>query len=127
MPQGGIDTGEMPEAAVMRELREEIGTNHAVIIGKYPQELIYDFPEHIAATALGGRYRGQRQRWFALRFGGCDRDIKLDQEPKPEFDAWRWATLDDAVDLVVVFKQPTYRKIATSFAQFATPVPKPIR
>jgi putative (di)nucleoside polyphosphate hydrolase len=79
LPQGGIDADEDPRAAVLRELAEEIGTDRAEIIGEYPDWLAYDFPDHLIAP-LGGRWRGQRQRWFALRFTGTDSDIRLDAD-----------------------------------------------
>jgi putative (di)nucleoside polyphosphate hydrolase len=120
LPQGGIDPDEDPRAAVLRELAEEIGTDHAEIIGEHPEWLTYDLPPHLVGVALGGRYRGQRQRWFALRFTGEDGDIRLDADPDPEFDAWRWASLSDLPALAVGFKRPIYRILATSFAHFAT-------
>lgn len=119
MPQGGIDPDENPRTAVLRELREEIGTNHATIIGEHTDWLTYDLPAHLVGIALKGRYRGQRQRWFALRFTGEDRDIRLDLDPHPEFDAWRWAELRELPTLAVDFKRPIYELLAKSFAQFA--------
>jgi putative (di)nucleoside polyphosphate hydrolase len=121
LPQGGIDVDEDPRAAVLRELAEEIGTDRAEIIGEHPEWLTYDLPPHLIGVALGGRYRGQKQRWFALRFTGEDSDIRLDADPDPEFDAWRWADLDELPALAVVFKRPIYRILAASFARFATP------
>ena len=121
LPQGGIDADEDPAAAVLRELAEEIGTANAAIIGEHPDWLSYDLPAHLLGRALGGRYRGQRQRWFALRFLGDDAEIRLDLDPHPEFDAWRWGRLDELPDLEVGFKQPTYAVLARSFARFAIP------
>ena len=121
LPQGGIDPDEDPCAAVLRELAEEIGTDRAEIIGEHPEWLIYDLPPELVGVALGGRYRGQMQRWFALRFTGEDSDIRLDADPDPEFDAWRWAELAELSALAVDFKRPIYRVLATSFARFATP------
>ncbi len=115
MPQGGIDDGEDPRLAVLRELREEIGTANAEIIGEHPDWLDYDLPPELLGVALGGRFRGQRQRWFALRFHGEDADIRLDEDPHPEFDRWRWAALTDIADLTVPFRQPIYRILARSF------------
>ena len=121
LPQGGIDPGEDPRTAVLRELAEEIGTAHASVIGEHPEWLSYDLPPHLVGVAFGGRYRGQRQRWFALRFNGTDDEIRLDLDPHPEFDAWRWAKLSDLPGLAVGFKRPIYEVLAVSFASFATP------
>jgi putative (di)nucleoside polyphosphate hydrolase len=121
LPQGGIDPGEDPRTAVLRELAEEIGTDRAEIIGEHPEWLVYDLPQHLVGVALGGRYRGQRQRWFALRFTGEDSDIRLDADPDPEFDAWRWAELAELPSLAVDFKRPIYRTLVASFARFAAP------
>ena len=121
LPQGGIDPEEAPRTAVLRELAEEIGTDRAEIIGEHPAWLTYDLPPHLVGVALGGRYRGQKQRWFALRFTGEDSDIRLDADPDPEFDAWRWAALNELPALAVDFKRPIYRILAASFARFATP------
>ena len=121
LPQGGIDPGEDPRTAVLRELAEEIGTHHARVIGEHPEWLCYDLPPHLVGVAFGGRYRGQRQRWFALRFEGTDDEIRLDLDPHPEFDAWRWAELAELPGLAVGFKRPIYELLAVSFAPFATP------
>ena len=121
MPQGGIDAGENPRRAVLRELAEEIGTDRAEIVGEHPDWLAYDLPPELLGRALGGRYRGQRQRWFALRFRGKDADIRLDRDPHPEFDAWRWAELAELPGLAVAFKRPIYEILAVSFARFAVP------
>jgi len=121
LPQGGIDAGEDPKMAVLRELEEEIGTGAATVIGEHPEWLTYDLPPDLLGRALGGRFRGQRQRWFALRFTGMDADIRLDLDPHPEFDAWRWAPLADLPALAVPFKRPIYDVLAVSFARFAAP------
>jgi putative (di)nucleoside polyphosphate hydrolase len=121
LPQGGIDAGEDPRQAVLRELAEEIGTDRAEIIGEYPDWLTYDLPAHLIGVALHGKWRGQRQRWFALRFTGVDSDIRLDADPDPEFDAWRWAELADLPAMAVDFKRPIYDILALSFARFAVP------
>ena len=121
LPQGGIDPNEDPRAAVLRELEEEIGTGDATIIGEHPDWLTYDLPPELLGKALGGRYRGQRQRWFALRFNGRDGDIRLDHDPHPEFDAWRWAPLADLPGMAVEFKRPIYDVLARSFQRFAVP------
>ena len=119
LPQGGIDEDEDPRAAILRELQEEIGTSKATILAEHDEWLRYDLPDHLIGKALGGRYRGQRQRWFALRFDGVDGDIRLDLDPHPEFDAWRWARLAELPALAVAFKRPIYEVLAKSFARFA--------
>ncbi len=121
LPQGGIDADEDPRAAVLRELEEEIGTAQAVVVGEHPDWLTYDLPPELLGRTLGGRYRGQRQRWFALRFMGRDSDVRLDLDPHPEFDAWRWAALDELPGLAVRFKRPIYEVLARSFRVFAVP------
>lgn len=121
LPQGGIDADEDPRVAVLRELEEEIGTGRATILGEHDTWLTYDLPPELIGKALGGRYRGQRQRWFALRFTGADSDIRLDLDPHPEFDAWRWAALSELPSLAVGFKRPIYDVLAASFARFAVP------
>jgi putative (di)nucleoside polyphosphate hydrolase len=119
LPQGGIDDGEDPAVAVFREMAEEIGTAKAEIIAEHPDWLTYDLPAHLIGVALKGRYRGQRQKWFALRFTGTDADINLDLDPDPEFDAWRWTQLSDLPGLAVPFKRPIYQVLARDFARFA--------
>ena len=122
LPQGGIDADEDPRLAVLRELREEIGTADARIIGEHPAWLTYELPPELVGIALGGRYRGQRQRWFALRFDGRDADIRLDLDPHPEFDTWRWADLAELPSMAVGFKRAIYAELARSFARFAVPI-----
>jgi putative (di)nucleoside polyphosphate hydrolase len=121
LPQGGIDPGEDPRVAVLRELREEIGTDRAAILGEHPDWLSYDFPPELIGRVLGGRYRGQRQKWFALRFLGEDADIHLEADAHPEFDAWRWADLGELATLPVGFKKPVYDVLVAAFAVFAKP------
>ena len=121
LPQGGIDADEDPAVAIFRELEEEIGTARARIIAEHPEWLTYDLPPELVGKALGGKFRGQRQRWFALRFEGEDADIRLDLDPHPEFDAWRWAPLADLPGLAVPFKRPIYDVLARDFASLAVP------
>ncbi|MGI4745485.1 MAG: RNA pyrophosphohydrolase [Janthinobacterium lividum] len=119
LPQGGIDADEDPAVAVLRELKEEVGTDNAEILGFHPDWLSYDLPPALMGKALRGLFRGQRQRWFALRFKGDDSEIRLDLDPHPEFDAWKWVSLDTLPTLEVGFKQAIYAILATSFAGYA--------
>jgi putative (di)nucleoside polyphosphate hydrolase len=121
MPQGGIDPGEAPAEAVFRELLEEVGTNDAVLLAEHPEWLSYDLPENAMRASFRGRFRGQRQKWFALRFQGADSDIVLDRDPHPEFSDWRWATLAELPELIVPFKRPVYEAVVKEFARFAQP------
>jgi putative (di)nucleoside polyphosphate hydrolase len=119
LPQGGVDEGEDLRAAVLRELEEEIGTSKAEILAEHPEWHLYDLPPHLIGQAFGGRYRGQRQRWFALRFLGEDAEIRLDAHTHPEFCAWRWADLAELPGLAVSFKRDIYARLATDFAEYA--------
>lgn len=119
LPQGGIDAGEDPRLAVLRELEEEIGTANAAILAEHPEWLTYDLPPQLVGVALKGRWRGQTQKWFALRFLGADAEIDLLRDPDPEFDAWRWAPLASLPALAVDFKRPIYEVLARDFARFA--------
>ncbi|WP_428537879.1 RNA pyrophosphohydrolase [Rhodopila sp.] len=121
LPQGGIDEGEHPRTAVLRELEEEIGTRKAEVIAEHPDWLTYDLPPDLLGIAWRGRYRGQRQRWFAMRFTGQDSDIRLDLDPHPEFDDWRWVKLSALPSLAVPFKLTIYQVLTQSFARYASP------
>ena len=121
LPQGGLDRGEDPEAAVLRELEEEIGTRNAVVLGRMAEWLDYDLPAHLVGKALGGKYRGQTQMWFALRFLGTDGDIRLDTDRHQEFDAWQWAPLASLPSIAVPFRRPIYERLARDFARYAVP------
>lgn len=116
MPQGGIDPGETPRQAAMRELAEEIGTGKAEIVAESRCWMTYDLPAPLAATVWGGRYRGQRQKWFAMRFTGCDADIDL-ATAHPEFDAWRWVVPEELPTLIVSFKRQVYIEVVAEFRQ----------
>ena len=116
MPQGGIDEAEDPAAAALRELAEETSARSAEIIAETPGWLVYDLPEHLIGRSWQGRYRGQKQKWFAARFLGDDSEFDLAPEGhKPEFDAWRWAEIDELPDLVVPFKRKVYEQVVAAF------------
>jgi putative (di)nucleoside polyphosphate hydrolase len=117
MPQGGIDEGERPEEAAFRELEEETGTRNAEIIAECSRWLTYDLPEEALGIGLKGKYRGQKQRWFAVRFLGDDSEIDIAPPiaGKPEYDAWEWIPLEEAVRRIVAFKRPIYEEVAREF------------
>lgn len=121
MPQGGIDDGEDPALAAMRELQEETGVTSAEIIGETAQWLTYDLPPELLGKVWKGRYRGQRQKWFAMKFTGSDEEINLDNGVggDAEFDAWRWAALGEVSQLIVPFKRTVYDRVITELGQFA--------
>jgi putative (di)nucleoside polyphosphate hydrolase len=110
MPQGGIDAGEEPAVAALRELEEEVGTARAVIIAETPGWLSYDLPAELAGNLWKGKWKGQAQKWFAMRFTGADQDISIDTG-HPEFDAWRWVPRADLPGLIVPFKRPVYEAV----------------
>jgi putative (di)nucleoside polyphosphate hydrolase len=119
LPQGGVDDGENIRLAVLRELKEEIGTDKAEILAEHPDWLLYDLPPHLVGVAWKGKYRGQRQRWFALRFSGKDSDINLHADAHPEFEEWKWVRLDELPHLAVAFKRDIYERLAQDFAPYA--------
>ena len=120
MPQGGVDRGESAAEAAFRELEEEIGVKpaHAELLEETADWLYYDFPMDVRKKLSRGRYRGQRQKWFAFRFKGRDSDIRLDTHT-PEFSDWRWAPLETAPDLVIPFKRDIYQEIAQRFKRYS--------
>jgi putative (di)nucleoside polyphosphate hydrolase len=122
MPQGGIDPGETPRQAALRELKEEIGTDKAEILGESHGWLKYDLPVELAGGIWGGQYRGQRQKWFAMRFTGDDRDIDLATE-HPEFDLWQWVAPTRLPELIVPFKRQLYIDILVEFREHCAPSP----
>jgi putative (di)nucleoside polyphosphate hydrolase len=121
LPQGGIDEGESPVEAAYRELEEEIGTRNAVLLREYRDWLSYDLPAHLLGVALRGRYRGQRQKWLAMRFQGDDSEINV-RTAEPEFAEWKWLPVDALLPLVVPFKRGTYAKIVDAFHDLAAAV-----
>jgi putative (di)nucleoside polyphosphate hydrolase len=114
MPQGGIDPGEPPRAAALRELAEEIGTDRAELLAESRCWYAYDLPPEYLPAFHGGRWRGQTQRWFAFRFAGSDADIDI-RTAKPEFGRWRWAGPDDVLRLIVPFKRAVYEAVLDEF------------
>lgn len=115
MPQGGIDRGETPRDAAFRELREETGTDKAEIVAESKDWLTYDLPGALRGRLWRGRYVGQKQKWFAMRFQGRDGDIDLATH-HPEFSAWRWVGHDQLVTLIVPFKRALYGDVLAEFA-----------
>lgn len=119
MPQGGIAPGEDPERAALRELAEETGVTSVEVVAEAADWLTYELPRHLVGVALKGRYRGQRLKWFAMRFLGEDSEIDISARDghKAEFDGWRWARMAELPGLVVPFKRPLYEALADEFAQ----------
>jgi putative (di)nucleoside polyphosphate hydrolase len=121
MPQGGIDEGEHPKAAAVRELREETGVMSAELIAEAARWYYYDLPPHLVGVSWGGRFRGQKQRWFAFRFLGEDGEFDLAPEGhKAEFDGWRWVAMDELESLIVPFKRQVYRDVVKEFRHLST-------
>jgi putative (di)nucleoside polyphosphate hydrolase len=116
MPQGGLDPGEDPQVAAMRELEEETGIPRQLIevIAAAPEPLFYDFPPALAAKLWGGRYKGQRQHWFLCRFLGRDEDVNI-ATAHPEFRAWRWVEPAALPELIVPFKRRLYEDVVRAF------------
>ena len=123
MPQGGLDDGEDPEKAALRELYEETSITSVSLLKEAPGWLCYDLPENLVPTSWGGRYRGQKQKWFAFRFEGKDSEIEIVHpgggKHKPEFSAWRWERLERLPELIVPFKRKVYEQVVAAFRDLA--------
>ncbi len=115
MPQGGIDEDEDIEAAALRELKEEIGTDNASLLKVHSEKIRYDLPPELQKKLWSGQYAGQEQTWVAMRFNGDDTDIDLEDHDHPEFQKWQWVDLNETLDLIVPFKRATYQKIIAAF------------
>ncbi len=122
MPQGGIDKGEDPYDAAVRELYEETSIRAATLLAEASQWYAYDLPLDVATQSWKGKYRGQTQKWFAFRYTGKDQDINIHSpgggKHKAEFDDWKWVPVSALVDLVIPFKKPVYEKVVAEFAAF---------
>lgn len=120
MPQGGIDKGEDPKLAAVRELREETSVVSATVIAESSDWYNYDLPAHLIGKSWKGRYRGQTQKWFALRFHGDESEINLTPPGhSQEFDKWRWAPMTEILDLIVPFKRQVYEQVIADFRHLA--------
>lgn len=122
MPQGGIDEGESPREAAFRELKEETGTDKAAIIGEIEDWLTYDLPPHLVGRALKGKYRGQKQKWYAMRFAGEDKHIDIAADKHQEFSEWAWVPAGELVELIVPFKRGIYERIVRELGPLARPL-----
>ncbi|MDI2112393.1 RNA pyrophosphohydrolase [Commensalibacter nepenthis] len=118
-PQGGIDINENPREAIKRELAEEIGTNQIEILEEYPEWLSYDFPPDVLLNPLKRKYKGQTQKWFAVRFVGKDANINLDNDVEKEFDAWKWIDITELQNIKTGYKHDIYLKISEYFKKYA--------
>lgn len=116
MPQGGIDKGEAPQEAALRELEEEIGVSPSLVTVEAETEgwLSYDLPHDIVPRIWKGRYKGQEQKWFLLRFHGEDAQVNIQTE-HPEFSEWCWLPADEVLGQIVPFKRPVYEQVIAAF------------
>ncbi len=119
MPQGGIDKGEEPIDAALRELYEETGIESVTLLAEASEWIHYDLPEELLGIALKGKYRGQKQRWFAYRFDGDESEIRINPPPgghSAEFDRWAWKPMRQLPELIVPFKRKLYEEVIAAFA-----------
>jgi putative (di)nucleoside polyphosphate hydrolase len=118
MPQGGIDPGEDPQTAALRELQEEtgIGADLVEIIAPASRPMLYDLPPELQGRIWKGKYRGQEQHWYLGRFLGSDADIDLEAHDPPEFNAYRWIAPEQLPELIIPFKRDVYTALVEEFA-----------
>jgi len=122
MPQGGIDEGEAPLAAAIRELYEETGMETVTLLAEARDWIHYDLPPQLIGIGLRGKYRGQAQKWFAFRFDGDESEIQINPPPgsnEAEFDAWDWKPMDTLPELIVPFKRSVYEQVVEQFRHLA--------
>jgi len=124
MPQGGIDKNETPRQAALRELHEETGTNTARVIGVTREWLRYDLPTDLQDKVWKGKYRGQEQKWFLMRFTGDDADIDLETH-HPEFSTWKWLPFTHLPRVIVGFKREIYKQVVVAFKEKVAAMTKP--
>ncbi|QMV45722.1 RNA pyrophosphohydrolase [Wolbachia pipientis] len=116
MPQGGVDDGEELERAALRELLEEVGTNKVKVITKSKDWIYYNLPEEVIPICWNGKYSGQKQRWFLMKFCGEDKDIDINYTDHPEFKEWRWQSTDSLVASAISFKKEVYKTVIEEFS-----------
>ena len=122
MPQGGVDVGEPPYEAALRELREETNVSSVSLLAEAPRWLSYDLPTDLSRKVMKGRFRGQTQKWFAFRFEGDEAEINIDHPEgghRPEFDAWRWEHIERLPELIIPFKRDVYVAVVDEFKHLA--------
>jgi putative (di)nucleoside polyphosphate hydrolase len=117
MPQGGVDYGEDPYLAALREMKEEIGTNDVTLLAETKDWAYYDLPEELAGKLWNGRFVGQKQKWYLFRYDGYDKDINI-HTPHPEFCEWKWASPSEVLDLIVAFKRDLYYYLVHEFRDY---------
>ena len=117
MPQGGMDDGETPSKAALREMAEEIGSSHGQIIAETKNWYCYDLPLRVIHRMWDGKYKGQKQKWFLIKYNGTDQDINV-QTQNPEFNSWRWIKANKLIKVVVPFKKSLYEAVLREFKGF---------